>query len=135
MKESLPTDPFDLLLARLMGLPNGGHTGLTAVQDVDFYGNATGYTVQTVRTEDGPTCFVTQGNAQGYARYILPPKVLAVIDRQRDSITTQLRRRHGKRLAAENVGLRRGFTPEMRAKALATRKANAAKKRARKAVR
>lgn len=135
MSDRLPTDPFDQMLSRLIGLPNGAHTQPTVDQAVDFYGNTTSYMVQCVRTEDGVTAFLTQVNAQGSARFIIPPTVLRVMDRQRDSITTQLRRRHGKRLAAEHGGLRRGFTPEMRAKALATRKANAERKRARKAAR
>jgi hypothetical protein len=97
----LPTDQFDKLMARLMGLPNGAHTAPSVVQDVDFYGNTTAYMVQTVKTEDGPTVFVTQVNASGSQRYILPPGVLRVIDRQRDATVTQIRRRHGKRIAEE----------------------------------
>lgn len=133
----LPTDVFDKLLSRLMGLPNGGHTQPTVVQAIDFYGNTTSYMVQTVRTEDGPTAFVTQVNAAGSVRYILPASVLKLIDRQRDAITSQIRKRHGRRLAEERAatGARPVFTPEMRAKALIARKAKAAKRRARKAVR
>lgn len=130
----LPTDQFDKMLSRLIGLPNGAHTQPTVVQAVDFYGNTTSYMVQTVKTEDGPTVFVTQVNAIGSARFILPPPVVRLMDRQRDTTTTQIRRRHGKRLAEER-GPSAGFTPEMRAKALATRKRNAAARRARKAVR
>jgi hypothetical protein len=133
----LPTDVFDKLLSRLMGLPNGGHTQPTVVQAIDFYGNTTSYMVQTVRTEEGPTAFVTQVNAAGSVRYILPASVLKLVDRQRDAITVQIRKRHGKRLAEERAanGVVTVFTPEMRAKALETRKAKAAKRRARKAVR
>lgn len=128
----LPSDQFDKLLSRLIGLPNGAHTQPSVVQDVDFYGNTTQYIVQTVKTEDGPTTFVTQVNAVGRERYILPPTVLRLIDRQRDSTVTQVRRRHGKRLAEERglVGVG-GFTPEMRAKGLETRRRKAAKRRKR----
>ncbi len=107
----LPTDQFDKLLSRLIGLPNGAHTQPTVVQAVDFYGNTTSYMVQTARTEEGPTVFLTQVNA-----------------------TTQIRRRHGKRLAEERGGTFGGFTPEMRAKGLETRRRKAAAK-ARKAAR
>jgi len=126
----LPTDQFDKLLSRLIGLPNGAHTQPSVVQDIDYYGNTTSYMVQTVKSEEGSTVFVTQVNATGSQRYILPPKVLTVIDRQRDSNTTQVRRRHGKRLAEERAanGVVPTFTPEMRRKALATRKRNAQKK-------
>lgn len=130
----LPTDQFDKMLSRLIGLPNGAHTQPTVVQAVDFYGNTTSYMVQTVKTEEGPTVFVTQVNAIGSARFILPPSVVRLIDRQRDTTTTQIRRRHGRRLAEER-GAGFVFTPEMRAKALAARRAKAAKRAARKAVR
>ncbi len=130
----LPTDQFDKMLSRLIGLPNGAHTQPTVVQAVDFYGNTTSYMVQTVKTDEGPTIFVTQVNAQGSARFILPPAVVRLLDRQRDTTTTQIRRRHGKRLAEErgNFG---GFTPEMRAKGLETRRKKAAARAAKKSVR
>lgn len=110
--QTLPTDPFDKLLSTMIGLPNGAHTAPAVVQHVDFYGNVTSYMVQTVRTEEqGVTAFVTMVNAQGSQRFILPQSVLAVIDRQRDSNTTQLRRRHGRRLAEERkaAGIAPGF--------------------------
>jgi hypothetical protein len=109
--ESLPTDAFDALLSRLIGLPNGAHTQPAVVQSIDFYGNTTSYMVQTVRTDEGVTAFVTQVNADGSARSILPQSVLAVIDRQRAAITTKLRRRHGKRIAEERAaaGIKPGF--------------------------
>lgn len=126
---AIPTDHFDQMLSRLIGLPNGGHTQPSVVQAIDFYGNTTSYMIQTVRTDDGPTVFVTQVSASGSQRYILPAAVIRTIDRQRDSVTTQIRRRHGRRLAEER-GPALGFTPEMRAKGLATRRAKAAKKAA-----
>ena len=125
----LPTDQFDKLLERLIGLPGGAHTQPSVVQSRDFYGNSTNYFVQTVRTEDGATVFIQQVSAaSGPKTYILPPAVLRVIDRQRETTTTQIRRRHGKRLAEERglSGKAGGFTPEMRAKALETRRRKAA---------
>jgi hypothetical protein len=132
----LPTDPFDRQLSRLIGLPNGAHTQPSVVQAVDFYGNATSYMVQTVRTEEGPTIFITtvSANSERPGRYILPPAVMRLIDRQRDATTTQIRRRHGKRLAEERPNLG-GFTPEMRAKAAQTKRRKAAERAARRARR
>ena len=95
------TDPFDRMLAGMIGLPNGAHTKPAVVQAIDFYGNATSYIIQTVRTDEGVTAFVTQVGAQGAVRSILPGAVLAVIDRQRESITKKLRRRNGQRIAEE----------------------------------
>lgn len=97
------TDQFDRQLSDMMGLPGGAHTQPAVVQDMDFYGHATSYMIQTVRTDEKITAFVTQVNAQGSVRTILPLKVLTVIDRQRASITKQLRRRHGKRIAEERA--------------------------------
>lgn len=106
-----PTDPFDKLLSSMIGLPNGAHTQPTVVQAIDFYGHTTSFMIQTVRTDEGVTSFVTQVNAQGSVRYILPSTVLAVIDRQRAAITTKLRRRHGRRIAEERkaAGIKPGF--------------------------
>jgi hypothetical protein len=131
----LPTDPFEIALAGKLGHPDGAHTQPSVMQDVDFYGNATSFIVQTVRWAEGTTVFLQQINAQGSARYVLPPKVVQLILRQQDSVSTMVRRRHGKRLAAERraSGVRTVFTPAMRAKALKTRKANAAKRAARRA--
>lgn len=111
--ERLPTDPFDKELLRLtQGLPNGAHAKPTTVQVRAFYGHTTQYIIQTVRTEDqGATVFITQVSAEGSHRYMLPQRVLDAIDRQRGSITTQLRRRHGRRLADERKakGIEPGF--------------------------
>lgn len=108
---SLPSDPFDKLLSRLIGLPNGAHAQPAVVQSVDFYGHTTAFMIQTVRTDEGVTAFVTQVNAQGSVRTILPQNVLATIDRQRAAITTKLRRRHGRRIAEERAaaGIKPGF--------------------------
>lgn len=110
------TDPFDRLLSSLLGLPGGAHVNPTVVQSVDFYGNTTSFVIQTVRTDEGVTAFVTQVNAQGSQRYILPQSVLATIDRQRDAITTKVRRRNGRRIAEERKakGIAPGFAKAAR---------------------
>lgn len=115
---SLPTDTFDKLLSRLIGLPNGAHVQPAVIQSIDFYGNTTAFMIQTVRTEEGTTSFVTQVNALGSVRYILPPHVLAALDRQRDALTTKIRRRHGKRIAEERklAGLQPGFMKKRKAR-------------------
>lgn len=104
-------DQFDRMLDSLIGLPNGAHTKLSAVQHRDFYGHTTTYNIQSVKTEDGVTTFVWQSDADGLVRFILPTKVLASIDRQRKSLTKQVRSRHGKRIAEERMaaGIKPGF--------------------------
>jgi hypothetical protein len=98
---AITSDPFDKLLSSMMGLPNGAHVQPTVVQHLDFYGNSTQYIIQSVRTDEEVTTFITQVDAQGSKRYILPLSVLKTIDRQRDSLTTKIRRRHGKRIAEQ----------------------------------
>jgi len=92
-------------------LSNGAHIKPKVVQHIDFYGNGTTYNVQTVRTDEGVTVFIAQQNSQRAVRYILPPAVLAMIDRQRASLTKQIRRRNGQRIAEERAasGLKPGF--------------------------
>jgi hypothetical protein len=120
----LPTDPFDLQMESLTGLPHGAHTSPSIVQAADFYGNTTQFIVQSIRNADGgAVAFVTQVNAQGSLRYVLPPEVLRVIDRQRDSITTQLRRRQGQRLAESQTPEQREAAAARLAKARRARKA------------
>lgn len=107
----LTTDPFDKMLSSMIGLPDGAHTKPAVIQAIDFYGNATSYIVQTVRTDENVTAFVTQVSAAGATRSILPNSVLAVIDRQRAAITTKLKRRAGRRIAEERKaqGIAPGF--------------------------
>lgn len=47
--EHLPSDEFDKLLSRVIGLPNGAHTQPAVVQAIDFYGHTTSFMIQTVR--------------------------------------------------------------------------------------
>lgn len=133
----LPTDPFDLALDRLIGLPDGAYVKPSMTQAIDFYGNVSSFMVQTVKAEQGVHVFVTEITAAGSKRYMIPPPALALMNRQQDAISLIVRRRHGKRLAeaAKASGRTPTFTPAMRAKGLATRKARAAKRRARKASR
>jgi hypothetical protein len=108
---AITSDPFDKMLSRLIGLPNGAHTLPAVVQSIDFYGNSTGFMIQTVRTDEGVTTFITQVNAQGSVRYILPQQVLNTIERQRAALTVKIRRRHGRRIAEERkaAGIKPGF--------------------------
>lgn len=99
-KRLLPTDPFDVTIERLTGLPDGAHTQPVVVPTKDFYGNTTNYIVQTFRWAEGDTVFVTQVNADGGKRFMLPPKVVNAITRQREAVSLTVRRRIGKRTAA-----------------------------------
>lgn len=106
----LPTDTFDATFAALTGHPGGAHTQPAVVKVVDDYGNATDYIVQTVKWAKGETVFLTIAN-KTLTKVTLPPKVLDTILRQRDAVQTQVRRRNGRRIAAERKaqGLQPGF--------------------------
>jgi hypothetical protein len=132
-RSPISRDPWELELDRLIGHPNGAHTQPTIVQAQDWYKNVTAYMIQTVKWEKGDVVFLTLVNGTKSERFILPPSVLAAIDRQRAAVTTMVRRRHGQRLAESQkaAGRVHGFTPEMRAKAARTRAAKAERKRKR----
>lgn len=108
---ALTQDAFDKMLSRLMGLPGGAHTKPAAVQAIDFYGHATSFIVQTVKTDEGETAFVSVVNAAGAVRFVLPARVLATIDRQRKALSKQVRSRNGRRIAEERAaaGIKPGF--------------------------
>lgn len=134
----ISTDPFDATLHDLMGHPNGAHTQPSTVRAIDDYKHVTDYIIQTVKWDGGTTVFVTQVSAREPKRIVLPPKVVQAILRQQEQVSTMVRRRHGQRLAEQlraDGKLRAGFTPEMRRKAAATRRAKAAKRAARQATR
>jgi hypothetical protein len=134
----ISTDPFDVALHDLLGHPGGAHTQPATVRAIDDYKHVTDFIVQTVKWDGGTTVFVTQVSAHGPKRTVLPPKVVATLLRQQDQVSKIVRRRHGQRLAEQLRAEGRmavGFTPEMRTKAAATRRAKAAKRAARKAAR
>lgn len=78
-------------------------TRVSTVRHVDpLVGNVSTYLIETVRAQDsGDFCFVEVATKDGNVRVVLPPKVTATIARQRDSLTTSVRRRMGREQAAE----------------------------------
>jgi hypothetical protein len=136
----LPTDIFDKTLSDLAGLPNGANTNDTIVREVDDYGNSTTFIIRTIRWDKGNTVFIEQTSARRSDRFILPPKVTAVIARQAEAVSAMIKRRHGKRLAEERKAAGEDLgaalrDPKVRAKALASRKKKAAERRKRKEAR
>lgn len=68
------------------------------------------YTVQTYRVpEMGDTVFVTMVEGDRVVKLELPPPAIAAIDRQRDSLSTTIRKAHGRRIAKERAA--RGLAP------------------------
>jgi hypothetical protein len=97
-------DRFDRLIAGLKGLPDVAETQpSTILTHVPLLGNVQTFVVHTVRQRDqGDTVFVQCIDGADSYRIAFPPAVAAAIARQRDSLTTIIRKRHAKRIAAEN---------------------------------
>jgi hypothetical protein len=96
-------DEYDRQLGALHGLPDVAATKASTLRVVQpVLGNSTTYIVATYRqTEEGDTCFVEIVSRSGSQRIVLPPKVTALIARQRDQLAKKVRTRVGKRLAQE----------------------------------
>ena len=123
-------DAFDRAYGQAQGFPHTRESTITAA-NVMGIGGVRQYIVQTFRVPElGDTVFVTITGPEGLNRVHLPPKVTGAIAAQREALSKQSRVRAGRARAA--VLQPGGFTPEMRAKAAVTRKANAAKRRSRK---
>jgi hypothetical protein len=78
-------------------------TRVSTIRHVDpLIGNVSTYLVETIRvTDEGDYAFVEVATKDGNIRVVLPPKVTSAIVRQRDSLTTKVRKRLGREQAAE----------------------------------
>jgi hypothetical protein len=124
-------DAFDRAYGQAQGFPHTRESTITAA-NVMGIGGVRQYIVQTFRVPElGDTVFVTITGPEGLTRVHLPAKVTGAIAAQREALSKQSRVRAGRARAA-GLTPGGGFTPEMRRKAAATRKANAEKRRARK---
>lgn len=91
---------FDRLLAGLTGLPDVTEAGPSTVRSVDFIGTNQTFIVTTYRqSERGDTIFLEAVGSDGHFRLVIPPKVADAIARQRDALTTKVRRKLGRRSA------------------------------------
>jgi hypothetical protein len=94
-------DKYDRMMGSLVDLPDVSKTKpSTLVVQLPFLGAVGTYIVQTLRQrERGDTVFVTYVDDRGSVRLFLPPAVADAIARQRESLTTQVRKRLGKEQA------------------------------------
>jgi hypothetical protein len=90
-------DAYDRILGRIEADPGAVKARPTTVTTVlPIIGLAQTYSVQTYRTEDGFFGFLTVVDAAGHARVAIPPKVMAALYRQRDSLIKQGRKVKGR---------------------------------------
>jgi hypothetical protein len=127
-------DEYDRLQHDYSGLPGSFKTTPTLVQVIPLspLAGVTDWIVQTIRATDlgGDLVFINRMGAQPI-RIVLPAKVTAAIARQHEALTSKARSRAARDRAPGDAS--HLHDPKVRAKALATRKAKAAKRRARKA--
>ena len=87
MAEDTPRDPFDRLIGLIDGTPGTRKARPSTVTSVlPLLGDSQTYVVQTYKTEDGFFGFVQSIDRSGGARFVLPPKVMNAIYRQRDAL-------------------------------------------------
>ena len=100
-REYKTIDKFDRMLGALDRCPDVTRTKpSTIVSHTALIGAAQTFIVQTLRQrEQGDTIFIQYVDDGGAVRIFLPPEVADTIARQRDSLTTKVRKRVGKEQA------------------------------------
>jgi len=98
--ESIIRTEYDRILASLDGLPDVTHTSPSTIRNVSFIGTSQTFIVTTYRMKErGDTVFLESINSEGSLRLVIPPPVVDAIVRQRDALTTKVRRKVGKATA------------------------------------
>jgi len=126
-------DEFDRMLGVLDGVSTATQGATVPVVPTLGIGGTRKFIIQTIRHEGKDHLFIEMIGRERSFREYLPPAVTDVIARQHSALSTRNRRAGARRAAATRraQGIVPEFTPEMRAKALKTRRAKAAKRRAR----
>src|SRR5689334_4687702 len=94
-------DVFDRKIRNMTGAPDCFYTKATTVRAVSkVLELSQTFIVQTYRRrEEGDTVFLEYVGKEGSMRLPLPPEVTDVIARQRDALTTMVRKRQAKAAA------------------------------------
>ncbi len=95
-------DKFDRMIGQLANLPDVMSTKATTVTGLTpLIGEVQTFIVQTFRQrEQGDTIFIQYMDAGGMIRLAIPPGAADAIARQRDALTTKIRRKTGRDSAA-----------------------------------
>lgn len=105
---------FDRLMGQLDGLnevTKSREATITTVNPLGV-GGITTTIIQTIRHRElGDYIFVQTVSGEAPIRLVIPPAAAAAIARQRDSLLTTIRKKHGRRIAEERKaqGLQPGF--------------------------
>ena len=92
----LPRDVFSVRRRELMDNP-GAIRSASTVDVADVYGNVETWRIETFRIEGAVEALVQRNSVDGALRLVLPPKVMAALDRQRGSVVTASRQRAARR--------------------------------------
>jgi hypothetical protein len=114
MTESKMPDAYDRQLAALHNLPDVVKTRPATVRVVPTLGigGTQIIVVQTIRqAHEGDTIFLEVMGQDGSTRLVLPPKVAALIARQRDALSAKARSKAGRERAEADAaaGIKPGF--------------------------
>ena len=112
-KSTLAKSKFDRLMGSLTDLNETVRSAETVIRDTPLFGVGAGTTtfiVQTIRQREvGDFIFVEAVSEEQTVRLVLPPKVSAVISRQRDALTGKSRSKASRASAQERM--ERGEVP------------------------
>lgn len=127
-------DAFDRALGEISGLPDVTSSREATITVTSIVESST-FIVQTFRQRDvGDRLFVQRIDKHGSVRMFFPPRVVDAIARQRDALTGKTRSKAAKTVAADRkaAGIEPThlLRPDVRKRALAARKRNAAARRA-----
>jgi hypothetical protein len=96
----LPTDIYALTLRRLRDNPTAIETRQSTVELTTLLGANETWVIQAVRVEGRMTVFVQFVGDDGGRRFVLPPEVVATIQRHGAGAVTKVRRRAARQAVA-----------------------------------
>lgn len=99
----LPTDSYSLELHRLRSNPSAMEAKSSTIQTQTFYGHAEEWIVRTLRVDGGDTVFVRHIKHDGGGSYVIPPAVMAAVNRQQTVINGIARRRGARKAMATRI--------------------------------
>lgn len=113
MDRELTRDHYDATFGRCEGFP---HTQAAITRDTGIDARIDGvrsYTVQTFRAPEGggDFHFIEIAGSEGLTRVCLPPKVVTMLARQRESLSAMAKRANGRELAKRAPRPQKGVIP------------------------
>jgi len=119
MTSSLPANEYDRLMGQFNGLPGSQQTRPSIVRSSQFTGETETWIITTFRRSDDEGAetwvFLEHVNAAGSQRFVLPPKVVATVQKQHEALVRRARRSSAK--AAAQTRKANGVTPFQRKEA------------------